>query len=91
MRALFCERDKEIRFNANDPELGTALEEMEVEIKGDEMELAFNAEYMLDVLKVINEDQVEIKLLDPEKPCLVKIIDRDNYLYLIMPIRIKEG
>lgn len=89
IRVLF--KDNTMRINANDPELGSAQEELKVDLSGEDLQIAFNPSYLLDVLKVLQDKEVHIELLDPLKPCVIKTFEDEDYVYLIMPIKINES
>jgi DNA polymerase-3 subunit beta len=76
-------------ISANNPDLGEAVEEMEVEYKGRLLSLGFNARYLLDVLGVLgNGGEIDIKVKDEVSPGLVTIEGDENYLYVVMPMRL---
>lgn len=79
-----------MRMNANDALLGTAQEEIPVEMNGEDLRIAFNPIFLLDVLRVLKDEDVFLELLDPLKPCVVKSIEDSDYIYLIMPIKISD-
>ena len=73
------------------PEVGESTEDMEIEYTGDEVEIAFNPTFVLDVLKHVTTEKVELVLKDPASPGLLKPHTpeaADSYLNVIMPIRI---
>jgi DNA polymerase-3 subunit beta len=75
-------------INAITTDIGEAEEEVPVEYKGEEILIAFNAKYIMDVLKVIENNEIEINLLDPTSAGSIKPLNDKNYLYIIMPIRL---
>ncbi|MDD5504747.1 MAG: DNA polymerase III subunit beta [Candidatus Omnitrophica bacterium] len=68
------------------PEVGEAVEDIEVVYSGSEMQIGFNPAYLLDVLKNIEEERVEIEFTGPEKPAVLRI--RDEYVYIVLPMQI---
>ena len=68
--------------------LGEAREEVEIEYKGANFETAYNPKYMLDVLKIISSEQVRIELTNPMSPGVIKPSNEEEYLYVIMPMRL---
>ena len=52
--------------------IGNAYEEIEVEREGDDVEIAFNAKYLLDVLDVVDCDNIKLELSDPLKPGVLR-------------------
>jgi len=73
---------------ANNPEQEEAEEEMEVEYKGEELTIGFNAGYLLDVLSAVDADSVILSLVDANSSCLIQTEPADNGKYVIMPMRL---
>ena len=68
------------------PEVGETTEELEVVYAGAELQIGFNPTYLLDALKSIEEEMVEIEFTGPEKPGVLRI--RDEYIYIVLPMQI---
>lgn len=68
-------------------QIGESVSKIPVKTKGKEMEVSFNAKYILDVLPNIPEKNVEIKFSGPINPGLIKGEGKQDYLYVIMPLR----
>jgi DNA polymerase-3 subunit beta len=69
------------------PEMGEA--EISVELPsfvGDPIDIGFNPQYMLDALKVIDEDQVNLEFKAPNKPGIIKT--GNNFVYVVMPVNL---
>lgn len=77
--------------SANDPTIGQANEDLDVLQKGDNIDIAINARYMIDALRVMETEEVEIHFIDSIRPVVIKQKDDDKYIQLIMPVKIKEG
>lgn len=69
-------------------EEGNVKEEIIVEKTGNDMEIGFNSKFVLDVLKVIDDEQISLNFKNGVSPCVVKPVEGDNYEYLILPVRI---
>ena len=69
-------------------EEGNVKEEIIVEKTGNDIEIGFNSKFVLDVLKVIDDEQVSLNFKSGVSPCVVKPVDGDSYEYLILPVRI---
>ena len=80
--------DGKLMINATTADVGEAEEEVAADYKGEEITIAFNAKYVADVLKVVGTEDVEMQLRDTMSAGLVKAPNSDNYLYIIMPVRI---
>ncbi len=77
-----------LEVSSSNPELGDAREEMDIEYQGPELSVGFNARYLLDILQVQNQDQICMILKDNLSPGLIKPVDEDGYLAVIMPMRL---
>ncbi len=66
----------------------SAQEKVNIELEGPGLKIGFNPKYWLDVLKVIEQDNVVIEMTTSTSPCIVKSEENDNYIYLLLPIRI---
>ena len=75
---------KSLVFTSRAPEMGDAEIEMEVDYKGEAMEIGFNPQFLVDVLKIIREDSFELHLGQSDRPGLIK--SGANYLYIVMPV-----
>ncbi len=69
-------------------ELGDVLEELDATLSGDPIEIAFNAKYITDVIRNITDDELSMHFNSNVSPCVVSPIDGDQYLYLILPVRV---
>jgi DNA polymerase III subunit beta len=82
-------KEDKLSVSANNPDLGEATEEVEMEYKGKPISIGFNARYLIDVLHVLGTDgEVQIELKDELSPSLVKKGGKEGYLYVLMPMRL---
>ena len=72
----------------NCPEVGELRDELEIDYDGDDIEVGFNPQFMLDALKVIDEEKVRMQLKDSQSSGLLIPEDNDNYFYVVMPVRL---
>jgi len=77
-----------MEITSNNPELGDAKEEIEVEYQGKDMRIGFNARYVLDVLASMHDEIVRIELNDQLSPGLVRPSSDASYTCVVMPMRI---
>lgn len=68
--------------------MGRIDEEVPIHLNGDPIEIAFNARYFCDVLKVLSDEEVFLDMNNNVSPCVVRPIQGDAYYYLILPVRI---
>lgn len=69
---------------------GEAKEELFVSTEGKNIEAGFNPKYFLDSLKAIDDEEVFVEFGTSISPCLVKSVENNDYVYMILPIRLKE-
>jgi DNA polymerase-3 subunit beta len=67
------------------PDVGESREEISIEYTGNEMVVGFNPHYLIDFLKNVEDEQIDIELLGIDKPAVMRLGD---YLYLALPMRI---
>ena len=65
-----------------------AEEELEIDYKGDPLDIGFNITYLLDALQNVAVDKVRFAFGDANSSALVTMPDRDDYKYVVMPMRI---
>ncbi|MEG6584441.1 DNA polymerase III subunit beta [Dendrosporobacter sp. 1207_IL3150] len=80
-------RNNSVIITSNNPDIGKAEENVNAQIDGNELDIAFNAKYVTDILKNINSDQMTFALNTPLSPASVKPLDDANYTYIITPVR----
>jgi DNA polymerase-3 subunit beta len=77
-----------VTISANTPDMGEAKEEFEIPYNDEELQIAFNSKYVLDVLKNIGTDKMFVELTQPLNPGVFKPSDDQDYLCVIMPMRV---
>lgn len=80
-----------LRITSESPESGNGFDEVSVDYTGAEVTIGFNAKYFLDVLAVIDDDEIILGFsgeLDPAIVRPVKELDHQNYVAVVMPMRI---
>jgi DNA polymerase III subunit beta len=75
-------------LSATTNEVGDSRAELDANVDGPEVQIAFNARYVLDALGVVERDQVELKFDGPLSPGLITAPNGEDYLYVIMPVRV---
>lgn len=68
---------------------GSVIEDVMIEKKGGDIEIGFNAKYLIDILKVIDDEEIMMYFNSPVTPCVVTPVESDNYLFLVLPVRVK--
>lgn len=65
--------------------VGSLDEEIDISKLGKDLMIGFDPKFLIDALKVIDDEEIEIKLLNSKAPCFIKD-DEENYIYLILPV-----
>ena len=69
---------------------GDAKEEIYVSTEGKNLEAGFNPKYFLDALRAIDDEEVFIDFGTSISPCIIRPVDEGDYIYMILPIRLKD-
>lgn len=78
--------DNNFELNIN-TSIGSMKEDIDIEMEGKEIVIGFNPKYLMDALRVIDDETVDIYLINPKAPCFIR--DKDQtYIYLILPVNI---
>jgi DNA polymerase-3 subunit beta len=77
-----------LTIQAHNPEQEEAEDQVEVSYKGEEVEIGFNVNYLLDALSAIDGDKVEIGLTDSNSSCLIHAPGTAHTRYVVMPMRL---
>jgi DNA polymerase-3 subunit beta len=77
-----------LTISSKTQDMGEAKEEMDVIYKGEEIAIAYNAKYVLDVLKNVGTEKVSIELTQPLSPGILRPKGDTDYLCVIMPMRV---
>ncbi|MGB9835325.1 MAG: DNA polymerase III subunit beta [Candidatus Saccharicenans sp.] len=80
----------ELRMFSSNPEIGEARDKLEVEYQGKELEIGFNAQYLLDFLGTVSSEKVRFEIKDENSAVLIKPEpeEKGTYLYILMPMKI---
>ena len=71
--------------------LGHVHDEIQVEGNGGAIEIGFNNRYLLEALKASDEEQVDLCFNTPLTPCVVRPIEGDSFLFLVLPVKLKSN
>ena len=75
-------------LSASSTDASSAVEEIEVSYSGPEMEIGFNARYLLDIAAQVGSDTIEFALADQGSPSLVRAPGDEVTLFVLMPMRV---
>ena len=70
-------------------DVGTGRESIDATFEGDELTVAFNPDYLVAGIEATGGDEVVIQTTDSLKPAIVRDPENDEYLYLLMPVRVQ--
>lgn len=65
--------------------IGSMNEDIDIEKNGKDMMIGFNPKFLIDALRVIDDEEIDIYLVNPKAPCFIKEPD-EKYIYLILPV-----
>jgi DNA polymerase-3 subunit beta len=97
--ALISNRQTHVKLEIDDgsmkissaTQIGSMNEDLDIELDGDSMTIGFNPHFIMDVLKVINDEKVEIDFSGPRTPCIIRSASGSNNKYLVLPIRLQSA
>ncbi|AWZ47355.1 DNA polymerase III subunit beta [Hathewaya limosa] len=72
-------------------QLGKAREEVPIILQGESLKIAFNSKYLIDVFKIMDEEEVVMEFSSSISPCVIKNKENDNCSYLLLPVRLLEN
>ena len=81
-------RDSGVVLQAHNPEQEEAEEELEVEYNGEDIEIGFNVNYLLDALGAVDGDEVSLSVQDSNSSCLIRQPGKDDCTFVVMPMRL---
>lgn len=88
-------QDKLVRLNISDDglkvssntEVGNIVKEVRIDLEGEDLEIGFNIRYLIEVLKVIDSEEIDMHFTSSKSPGLIKTTDKRDYEYLVLPVR----
>jgi DNA polymerase III subunit beta len=75
-------------LTVNNPESGTATDELAVSYEAEPLDIGFNARYLLDIAAQLGSENASFRLSDPGSPTLIQDGDDRRTLYVLMPMRV---
>jgi DNA polymerase-3 subunit beta len=86
LRLRFAEG--EVAISARTQDVGEAQESLPAPFTGEPLEIGFNAEFLRDGIESVTDETIRMRLISPLRPCVLQGAKADDFLYLIMPIRL---
>ncbi|MDD7363536.1 MAG: DNA polymerase III subunit beta [Peptoniphilus sp.] len=90
------ERNGLVKLNIHDDmleilsnsEVGKVHETIEAKKTGEDLTIAFNARYLLEGVRVVDDEEIKMGFTDAVNPCIITPVEGDHYLYLVLPVRL---
>lgn len=70
------------------PDVGEARESLPLNYNGGDLEIGFNARYLLDILETIDEEDINLEITDELSPTVLTPMGRSDYMCVVMPMRV---
>lgn len=77
-----------LELSSVSPEVGEAKETISIGFEGEAVEIGFNSRYLMDILECTDEELFEIGVTDELNPALIKPVGNENFIAVIMPMRV---
>ena len=71
-------------------QIGSMNEEIMITKEGKDLLIGFNPKFLIDALRVIDDEEVTLYLMNPKAPCFIKD-EKESYIYLILPVNFNAG
>ena len=81
-------KEDSLNISANNPEKEQGEENLSCEYQGEEIDIAFNVNYLQEILSTIDSEKIEINFFGSEKSCLITDPNSENLKYVVMPLLI---
>lgn len=82
-----ADNNMELKINSN---IGSMNEDIDIRKEGKDILIGFNPRFLIDALKVIDDEEIDIYLFNPKAPCFIKDKE-ESYIYLILPVNINAN
>lgn len=73
-----------------DSSMGSMKEDIDISKEGKDIMIGFNPKFLIDALRVIDDETISIYLVNPKAPCFIKN-DEESYIYLILPVNFNSA
>ena len=88
-RTIMRSEDGKLIVTAESGNVGKAHEEVEIIKEGEDLKMAFNSKYLLDVLNVIDTEALEVELSGDVSPAVIRPQGQEDYTYVLMPMQVE--
>lgn len=76
-----------IEISATSPEAGKAVEHIDAQIEGGDLDISFNVKYISEVLKILDAEECKFAMTKPLAPIDVREVGNDDFIYVVTPVR----
>lgn len=84
---LVIQKDKDLlEINSSNQDVGENKTEFNTKIKGENLEVSFNAKYLIDCLNSFSDEVVNLRFVDKNKPLVIEGVSDYTFRYLVMPV-----
>ncbi len=84
-----CKLEDNLLNTSCSTDIGSADDQIPIDINGDKLSISFNYRYLLEALRATESDKILLEFEGINKPMLVKPIEGDSYLYIVLPVRVQ--
>ncbi|MBZ9684791.1 DNA polymerase III subunit beta [Clostridium estertheticum] len=70
-------------------QLGKSREEINIILQGEPLQIAFNSKYLIELLKIMEEEEILMEFSSGVNPCVVRNKEKNNCTYMVLPVRIR--
>lgn len=74
----------------SETDLGKAYEQLDITVNGNDMSIAFNPKYIIDALKAIDDEEIDMYFISSLSPCTIRPTEGNDYKYLVLPVRLNS-
>ena len=86
----FESKDFMMNITSRNDQVGNANEIVDITLDGENFEIAFNCEFLLDILRNVEDEYITMKISNSLSPCKITSQSDENYIHVILPVRIKK-
>jgi len=84
----FSFQDNQMSITTNETEIGSESTNLSIEMTGKENQISLNGQFLLDVLSVISDEEVKIKITEKLSPAIILGKNQENFIHVIMPVKV---
>lgn len=81
--------DEQVIIRSNS-EIGDVFEQIASTQNGENLNIAFNSRYILEGIKIMDAEEIQLNFMGSLNPCIITGVDDDSYTYLVLPVRLAQ-